>query len=59
MLKALRSPVSGWRIIEETRDLHAGNAKAADLKIGEVTLFERIYIRAGKPIHRVVAQRAF
>lgn len=59
MLKALRSPVSGWRIIDETRDLHAGKPNAADLKIGEVTLFERIYIRAGKPIHRVVAQRAF
>lgn len=58
MLKALNHRDSGWRIVEQTRDLHAGNPSAADLKIGEVTLFERIYIRAGKPIHRVVAMRA-
>src|SRR4051812_40759936 len=34
-----------WEIVEQTRDLHAGNPRAAELKIPEVTLFERLFIK--------------
>jgi hypothetical protein len=38
---------------ERTADLHAGNAEASKLSIPEVTLFEKLFIRDGKPIHSV------
>lgn len=40
-----------FRVAERTRDLHAGNPGARDLVIPEVTLFERLFIRSGAPIH--------
>ncbi len=42
-----------FEIIEETRDLHAGNPKAKLLQIPDVTLFERLFIKDGLPIHSV------
>jgi tRNA (guanine-N(7)-)-methyltransferase len=40
-------------VIEETRDLHAGNPKAHLLTIPAVTLFERLFIKDGLPIHSI------
>jgi tRNA (guanine-N7-)-methyltransferase len=42
-----------YEVIEETRDLHAGNNKAHLLTIPDVTLFERLFIKDGLPIHSI------
>ena len=42
-----------YEILEMTKDLHAGNENARFLKIPEVTLFERLFIKDGLPIHSV------
>ena len=42
-----------YEIIEETRNLHADNPKAHLLTIPAVTLFERLFIKDGLPIHSV------
>jgi tRNA (guanine-N(7)-)-methyltransferase len=42
-----------YEVIEMTRDLHAGNAKAHLLTIPAVTLFERLFIKDGLPIHSI------
>jgi tRNA (guanine-N7-)-methyltransferase len=40
-----------YEVIEMTKDLHANNPKAHLLQIPEVTLFERLFIKDGLPIH--------
>jgi tRNA (guanine-N7-)-methyltransferase len=40
-----------WKIERITDDLHAGNSHAQQLKIPEVTLFEKLFIKDGIPIH--------
>jgi tRNA (guanine-N7-)-methyltransferase len=42
-----------WETLSHTRDLHAGNPDAGKLQIPEVTLFERLFIHDGLPIHQV------
>jgi tRNA (guanine-N7-)-methyltransferase len=42
-----------WDVRERTADLHAGNPHAGELTIPDVTLFERLFIQDGKPIHSV------
>ena len=42
-----------YEIIELSRDLHANNPDAKLLKIPQVTLFERLFIKDGLPIHSV------
>ena len=40
-----------WKIDRITDDLHVGNPNAGQLKIPEVTLFERLFIKDQIPIH--------
>jgi tRNA (guanine-N7-)-methyltransferase len=40
-----------WDIQDVTRDLHAGNPLAKKLSMPEVTLFEKLFIAQGKPVH--------
>lgn len=40
-----------WEVVERTGDLHAGNPRATELKIPEVTLFERLFIKDGIKIN--------
>ena len=40
-----------WELTEESHDLHGGNPHARELRIPEVTLFERLFIKDGIPIH--------
>lgn len=42
-----------FEVKELTYDLHAGNANAKKLNIPDVTLFERLFIKDGLPIHSV------
>ena len=42
-----------YQVIEMTKDLHAGNPKAHLLQIPDVTLFERLFIKDGLPIHSI------
>lgn len=42
-----------WGARDRTRDLHAGNPLAAKLDFPDVTLFEKLFIRDGIPIHSV------
>ena len=53
--EALRSPENEglWETLSHTRDLHADNPHAGKLQTPEVTLFEKMYIRDGLPIHQV------
>jgi tRNA (guanine-N7-)-methyltransferase len=42
-----------FETVEMTKDLHAGNPNARLLQIPEVTLFERLFIKDGLPIHSI------
>ncbi len=53
ILENLASLSDTFEILEMTRDLHAGNPDAKKLAIPEVTLFERLFIKDGLPIHSV------
>jgi tRNA (guanine-N7-)-methyltransferase len=46
-----------WKVIDQTRDLHAGNARASELVIPDVTLFERLFIADGIPINSMKLER--
>ena len=53
ILENLAQLTDTWEVLEMTKDLHAGNENARFLKIPEVTLFERLFIKDGLPIHSV------
>ena len=57
ILENLAALADTFEITEMTRDLHAGNSNAHLLKIPEVTLFERLFIKDGLPIHSVKVKR--
>lgn len=46
-----------WKIESHTRNLHEHHPDPKSLKIPEVTLFERLFIRDGLPIYSVKASR--
>lgn len=46
-----------WKVEKITKDLHAGNPNAKELKIPDVTLFERLFIKDGIPIKAAWLQR--
>jgi tRNA (guanine-N7-)-methyltransferase len=46
-----------WEVVEQTPDLHAGNPQAHELKIPDVTLFERLFIKDGININSVKLKR--
>ncbi|MCM2322964.1 MAG: hypothetical protein NDJ90_06845 [Oligoflexia bacterium] len=45
-----------WTIVERTNDLHAGHPDPTQLRIPEVTLFERLFIQDGIKIHSLKLQ---
>jgi len=53
ILENLKALPELFEIIEMSRDLHAGNPEASRLTIPAVTLFERLFIKDGLPIHSV------
>ena len=53
ILENLNQLTGTYEVLEMTKDLHAGNENARFLKIPEVTLFERLFIKDGLPIHSV------
>jgi tRNA (guanine-N7-)-methyltransferase len=57
ILENLHSLSDTFEIIEMTRDLHQGNPNAKLLTIPAVTLFERLFIKDGLPIHSVKVRR--
>ncbi len=57
ILQNLKELDSTFEIIDMTKDLHAANPQAKLLKIPEVTLFERLFIKDGLPIHSVKVRR--
>ena len=57
MLEALKPNLDVWEVLEQTRDLHAGNPDAVKLKIPDVTLFEGLFIKDGLPIHSLKLRR--
>ena len=46
-----------WEVASLTRDKHAGHPSPEKLEIPDVTLFERLFIRDGLPIHAVSLRR--
>jgi len=42
-----------FRVVSLTRDLHAGHPNPRGLEIPDVTLFEKLFIKDGLPIHSV------
>ena len=57
MVKALEETSGLWEVQSLTRDLHEGNLDAAKLTMPEVTLFERLFIKDGLPIHSLLLKR--
>ena len=53
MEEAINETRDLWNVRERTTDLHAGNPDAGKLTIPDVTLFERLFIKDGLPIHSV------
>jgi tRNA (guanine-N7-)-methyltransferase len=53
MIAAIEETRELWDVQDLTRDLHAGNPAPQKLTIPEVTLFERLFIQDGLPIHSV------
>jgi tRNA (guanine-N7-)-methyltransferase len=53
ILENLKELTDTYEILEMTKDLHAGNPDAKKLTIPAVTLFERLFIKDGLPIHSV------
>ncbi|MDR3606715.1 MAG: tRNA (guanosine(46)-N7)-methyltransferase TrmB [Oligoflexia bacterium] len=51
---ALQETRALWEVMSHTRDLHGGNPDAKKLQIPDVTLFERLFINDGLPIHQVI-----
>jgi len=51
-MRAQFQKVTGfWKVTEDKDDLHAGHPNPTSLRIPEVTLFERIFIKEGIKIH--------
>ncbi len=55
--KAVAQVSSEWRVLERSSDLHQGCLKPNELEIPEVTLFEKIFIRKGLPIFRLLLEK--
>ncbi len=53
ILSELETLQDTYEVFDISRDLHAGNPLARQLKIPDVTLFERLFIKDGLPIHSV------
>jgi tRNA G46 methylase TrmB len=53
MEEAIAETQDLWNVRDRTSDLHGGNPDAGKLAIPDVTLFERLFIADGKPIHSV------
>ncbi len=47
------TPFSGFEILSMTKDKHAQNPKAEQMMFPQVTLFERLFIKDGLPIHEL------
>jgi tRNA (guanine-N7-)-methyltransferase len=57
MLDAVKEVGDVWRVVESTRDLHAGHPDPSALTMPEVTLFERIFIKQGIRIKQMKLER--
>jgi len=57
MKAALTQVQDIWQTSSESRDFYAGRANLHALEIPEVTLFERLFIKDGIPIHRLLLRR--
>ena len=53
MEKAVAQVSDLWEVVERSEHLHAGNSKAHLLSFPEVTLFERLFVKDGLPIHKL------
>jgi len=54
---AIAESRADWRVVESTRNLHAGHLNPQSLTFPEVTLFERLFIAKGVPIKSVKLER--
>ena len=54
MKQAVAEAADHWETAEITHDRHAGNPDRLELRIPDVTLFERLFIRDGIPIKRLL-----
>lgn len=57
MQEAIAKVGDVWEVERETLDLHEGNARAGELQIPDVTLFERLFIKDGIKIKSVWLRR--
>jgi tRNA G46 methylase TrmB len=53
MEEAIAKAADVWEPFERSADLHRGNEKARELEIPDVTLFEKLFVKDGLPIHSV------
>ena len=57
MCEALNGALDLWTIEENTANLHAAHPDPRSLKIPDVTLFERLFIADGLPVHSIRLKR--
>jgi tRNA (guanine-N(7)-)-methyltransferase len=53
ILEEIEKLIDVYEVLEMTKDLHAKHPDPKSLKIPEVTLFEKLFIKDGLPIHSV------
>ncbi len=57
MIRSTKQASSHWKVILQTKDLYQGHPEPKNLKIPEITLFEKVFILQGKPIHRMILEK--
>lgn len=57
MLQVTDTCADLWEVLEVSHDRHAGNTAVAKLGFPEVTLFERVFIKKGLPVHLLRLKR--
>ena len=53
IMEAVEKTGDLWKVQDATYDLHGSNPRAIELKIPEVTLFEKLFVKDGLPVHSV------
>jgi tRNA (guanine-N7-)-methyltransferase len=56
MLEAVEQSKDSWNVLEMSMNLHQAHPAPQSLEIPEVTLFEKLFIRDGLPIHSLKLQ---
>ena len=57
MEKAVAEVPEIWEVVSRTADLHRGHPEPRKMEVPEVTIFEKLFIKQGLPIHEMRLKR--